>query len=312
MAANDLYMEIYGRPAAQWELDQTMGMPEDQLRAVLEASIADWRSQQAAQPPAAAQSNQPEFVITNAPEGVQQNSSGLIPDNISDGVLGFLGFKSRDEYRQAMADSAAQRAADTSGFVTGGGAPAPATTASQFQPQFATGPSNNPVQQITGNFAGVQSLGGSGNGSSGYSATPQMVGATGSGPEAAGGFYQSNLIKSLRDASATDNPQAASGVSFMPNQANTASGNAGFGSQANQGLIFNPKPTTLDAYDPTPIFQEIYGRNPTSSELEYAKSKRPADLRTTLEQSLAEWQAKQNPQQQQTTPQTPNYNFSDA
>ena len=169
------------------------------------------------------------------------------------------------------------------------------------------GPSN-PVQQLTGQAPAAQSFGGS----TGYSATPQMVGATGSGPQASGGFYQSNLIKSLRAASAVDNPQAASGVSFMPNQANTASGGSGFGSQSNQGLIFNPQPTTLDAYDPTPIFQEIYGRNPTGSELEYARTKRPADLRTTLEQSLAEWQAKQNPQQQQTTPQTPNYNFSDA
>ena len=302
--ARDLYMEIYGRPAAQWELDQTMGMPEDQLRAVLEASWRDYQSKQAAAP--APQQSQPEFVITND-FGQPQQSNSTIPDGISDGVLGWLGYKSRDEYRQSMADSAAQRAADTSGFVTGGGAPATAPAASQFQPQFVTGPAVNPVEQLKGNTPAAQSFGGS----TGYSATPQMVGATGSGPQASGGFYQSNLIKSLRDASATDNPQAASGVSFMPNQANTASGGSGFGSQSNQGLIFNPQPTTLDAYDPTPIFQEIYGRNPTGSELEYARSKRPADLRTTLEQSLAEWQAKQNPQQQP-VPQTPNYNFSDA
>lgn len=309
--AKDLYMEIYGRPAADWELDQTMGMPEDQLRAVLESSWRDWQASQSAP---AKQQPQPEFVITND-FGAPQQSNSTIPDGISDGVLGWLGFESRDQYRQAMADAAAARANDTSGFVTGGGnysspSSSMAQTQQQAGPVFVTGPgpSANPVQQLTGARPTAQPSGAS----AGYSAMPQMVGAMGTGPAATEGFYQSNLIKSLRDASALDRPQGNPGVTFMPNTPNT-SGGASFAPLDTSGLVFNPQPTDIATYDPTSIFQEIYGRNPTASELEYARNKRPADLRTTLEQSLAEWQAKQNgtfgpqPDQQNTV-----YNFSDA
>lgn len=305
--AKDLYMEIYGRPAADWELDQTMGMPEDQLRAVLESSWRDWQASQAAP---AQQQSQPQFIITND-FGVPQQSNSTIPDGISDGVLGWLGFESRDQYRQAMADAAAARANDTSGFVTGGGnysSPSSSTAQTQQQagPVFVTGPgpSANPVQQLTGARPTAQPSGAS----AGYSATPQMVGAMGTGPAGTEGFYQSNLIKSLRDASALERPQGNPGVTFMPNTPNT-SGGASFAPLDTSGLVFNPQPTDIATYDPTSIFQEIYGRNPTASELEYARNKRPADLRTTLEQSLAEWQAKQNPQP---VPQDSGYNFSDA
>lgn len=210
---------------------------------------------------------------------------------ISDGVIGYLGFNSRDDYDQAMAAAAAAQANDTSGFVTGGGSPSPAPVG--FQPQISPvgGSVINPVQQLTGATPSRQSFGAS----TGYSATPQMVGASGNGPKSSGGFYQSNLIRSLREATPASAPEQNSGVSFMPNTVNTPAGNSSFTPAPSSGLAFNPQRTVLDQYDPTPIFQEIYGRNPTSSELEYARTQKPANLRTTLEQSLAEWQAKQKP-----------------
>lgn len=329
--ARDLFMEIYGRAPEQWELDQAAGMPEDQLRAVLEASIANWRAQQPAATPAAAPTTQ---------------TTSSIPDGISDGVLGWLGFDSRDDYRQSMADAAAARANDTSGFVTGGGggsaasqaapAPAPAPSSNRFVPQFQEAvQALAPVQKLTGAMPAMQALGSS----IGYSATPQVIAPqmtfASPGNSAPGaGNYQSNLIASLRGASETMGQDGQSGVTFLPNQANTSAGNSSFvmpnmsgmtfnpnpantaqpsPPNSNQpaantiggnGLVFNPQPTVLDEYDPTAIFQEIYGRGPTSSELEYARGKRPTDLRSTLERSFAEWQAAQQPDRRPIGPET--------
>lgn len=108
--------------------------------------------------------------------------------------------------------------------------------------------------------------------------------------------YNSNLIRSLRAASSGQAPGNTGFTQYnFGGSQSPASGGMSI-STPSGNLAFNPQPTQIDEYDPSDIFREVYGRDPTPTELDSAVGKKPADLRTQLEQALAQWQQSQNPQ----------------
>lgn len=151
----------------------------------------------------------------------------------------------------------------------------------------------NPVAQIQAQ-SGLQQSGSQG------PAMQYSANSTGSQPNyvdlVGSQDYNSNLIRSLRAASSG---QASGNTGFTQyNMGGTQSPAAGAmsASAPTGNLAFNPQQTQLDKYDPSDIFREVYGREPTPTELDSAVGKKPADLRTQLEQALAQWQQSQNPQ----------------
>ena len=140
----------------------------------------------------------------------------------------------------------------------------------------------------------------------------QTVGAAGNAMLGAGNAdYASELIKGLRIDSnqlRSNNP----GVSMIPNGAAapmTQTPASGGQSGAN---AFNPQMQDLPEWDPSPIFREIYGRDPTEQELAGTKFLPEKDLRTSLNYWWDQYQNQQNPAK--ATQPTPNttVQFSDA
>lgn len=166
---------------------------------------------------------------------------------------------------------------------------------------------NNPLQPGGTGGAGGAGGGGTGglSGSSGnLSGTGQDLGYSqtqynptgGAQSQMPVGAYQSNLIQSLRSRNTspmTSNPGFTLYQTAPVGQSNT------FQPPSNSGNAFNPQPTDMPEYDPTSIFKDVYGRDPTPAELNDTKGMSPDDLRTTLEKSFAAWEAAQKGQQGQ-------------
>lgn len=163
----------------------------------------------------------------------------------------------------------------------------------------------NPIQidggQATGQAGGLagtaNNLTGTGQ-NLGYSQT-QYNPNQGAQNQMTGGAYQSNLIQSLRSrntAPTTNNPGFKLYQTMPVGQNNTFE-------PPQNGNAFNPQPFEIPEYDPSSLFQEIYGRDPTPKEISSTKGMQPDDLRTTLERSLAEWEAAQN--RQNSSPKAP-------
>lgn len=99
--------------------------------------------------------------------------------------------------------------------------------------------------------------------------------------------YNSNLIRSLRAASSGVTPANSGFTQYSVGASAPAAG--GMSMSAPSGnLAFNPQPTQIDEYDPSGIFREVYGRDPTPTELNLAVGKKPADLRSELEKAFEE------------------------
>jgi len=108
------------------------------------------------------------------------------------------------------------------------------------------------------------------------------VGAAGSDMLGAGAAnYNSELIKNLRIASAaprSNNP----GVSMIPNGAALPFSALLPGGNETGANAFTPEIQDLDEWDPSPIFREIYGRDPTEKELRDTRFLSEKDLRKSL------------------------------
>lgn len=237
-------------------------------------------------------------------------SNPTYKDGISDGVIGYLGFKSRDDYDQAMAAAAAAQANDTSGFVTGGGSPSAnvstpaATTNKTSVKQPLVIDAGEPVRYDPPAFVNptMQSfLMPSTNSQPVFDNRVATVGTMGSGLMGAGNSaYSSNLIKALRQASAGQPITQNSGVNFMPNQVTPQSAvNFGTGLPPT-GLSNTVVHTTLAEYDPNALYREIYGRDASPSELAATRGKRESEVRDILTNALAQWKASQNGSNQNT------------
>lgn len=271
----NLYEQIYGRPAQQWELEQTAGMDEQQLRSVLEASLADWNSKP-----------------TKKDSSFDEDVSWIISNN-----TGYL--TNPDSNFFVTGGTSSPLISQIGGFVTGGTRP-PATTQAQsisFTPAFPTGAGNTQEQFATPQY--VQALMPQPISMSGkpniFDPAPMTVGVQGIGAKGSGdGFYASNLIKALRDASAGQPITTTPGVNFMPNQVTPQSA-ANFGTGLPPtGLSNAVAHTTPAEYDPNALYREIYGRDASPSELANTRGMRETDVRNILTNSLAEWQAAQN------------------
>lgn len=118
------------------------------------------------------------------------------------------------------------------------------------------------------------------------------VGAAGNSMLGAGiANYDSELIKNLRIASAeprSNNP----GVAMVPNGAAPASNTVTVASPPS-GNAFNPGIQDLQEWDPTPIFNDIYGRDPTAEELRDTRFLSEKDLRTSLNYWWDQYQKQQ-------------------
>lgn len=125
----------------------------------------------------------------------------------------------------------------------------------------------------------------------------QTVGSAGSSMLGAGNAdYGSELIKNLRIASAqprSNNP----GVAMIPNGAAAPGAAPVMGPSASPAPApnaFNPGLQDLEEWDPTPIFNEIYGRDPTAEELRGTRFLSEKDLRTSLNYWWNLYQKQQN------------------
>lgn len=142
----------------------------------------------------------------------------------------------------------------------------------------------------------------------------RTVGAAGNSMLGAGNAdYNSELIKGLRIGSAqlrSNNP----GVAMTPNAAAPAPGAPMTPKQEllNANNAFNPPAQDLPEWDPSPIFQEIYGRAPTAQELAGTKFLPEKDLRASLNYWWDQYQNQQNPAKAPLPTPNTTMNFSDA